>query len=157
MLERTTEAPPGQNLGVEQVNVNWNVNAGTILTVLLTSATVLLYVNTVGNKVDEMDRTGTQRYMSYDKSFADINAKLQAQSDLPYRVGQNEGSIKGMNDRLDRIADSFLGTAETIKVNVNTIGTKVELLSQKIDNLDVPRSSNRSELMPRNGLAASNP
>jgi len=59
---------------------------------------------------------------------------------LPYRVGQNEGAINAMNARMDRFADSFLGTAEMIKKDVNGLVTKFEVMSQKIDTLGEKRA-----------------
>lgn len=115
------------------MNVNWNINGATILAVIAMGMPGLIWTVTLGNKVDEMERFRASRTVQTDKNFADINAKLANQADLPYRVGQNEGAIKATNERIDRIADSFLGTAETIKTNVNKLSTQFELMSQKMD------------------------
>lgn len=149
MLERTeTYAPDGQALGVKQVNVNWNINLGTIFTVIVTSATVLIYVNTLANKVDEIERFRQSRVASSDKNFSEIQSKLAQVPELTYRVGQTEGAITAMNDRMNRFADSFLGTAESIKKDVNSLVTKFEVMSQKIDTLGERRADFKLQTFP---------
>jgi len=125
------------------MNVNWNINGATILTIIAMGLPGLIWTVTLGNKVDEMERFRNARMAQTDKNFADISATLSRQSDLPYRVGQNEGAIAALNERMNRMADSFVGTAESIKVNVNQLVTKFEVMSQKLDTLSTQR---RAEL-----------
>lgn len=117
------------------MNVNWNINGATILAIIAMGLPGIIWTVTLGNKVDEMERFRVARTLQTDKNFANINAKLEQQADLPYRVGQTEGSIRALNERVDRIADSFLGTAEAIKTDVNKLVTKFEVMSQKLDSL----------------------
>lgn len=138
----------GVNLKETEVNVNWNINAGTILTVLAMGTASLMYIASIDARVKQGEDYRVIRSNMTDKNFANVNAQLDAMKDLPYRIGQLEAQANAANARMDRIADSFLGSAESIKKDVNALTTKVEVMSQKIDNLDVPRTRKTSFTPP---------
>lgn len=91
---------------------------------------------------------------SVDKGFVDLSSSIKSLQDsmnklavestnLTYRMGQSEANLGAANARMDRFADSLLSTVESIKKDVNNLAVKVEVMSQKIDSLDVPRTSTR--------------
>lgn len=83
--------------------------------------------------LDENDRYKTTRSAQTDKNFADVNSALKNMSDLPYRMGAQEGKTQALNDRVDRLADAILGSQEAIRKDIAGLSTKVEVLGSKID------------------------
>ncbi|MNL53946.1 hypothetical protein D3C87_1772350 [compost metagenome] len=55
-------------------------------------------------------------------------------------MGQGEARATEADKRIDRIADTVLSAVDSIKRDINALNTRVELMTQKIDNLDVPRT-----------------
>ena len=102
-------------------------------------------------RVDAADQFRVARSSTTDKNFADINAKLEQVGNLPYRMGAAEEAIKQTNARFDRFSELILGSIDALRKDVNAgndqlrkemnqIGTKVEVLSSKIDTIsDRPR------------------
>lgn len=84
-------------------------------------------------QLDETDRYRNTRSAQTDKNFADVNAALKSMSDLPYRMGAQEGKTQALNDRVDRLADAILGSQEAIRKDIAGLSTKVEVLGSKID------------------------
>lgn len=54
---------------------------------------------------------------------------------MPYRVNVLEQQATAINIRIDRFTELISNTMELIRKDVNTLGTKVEVLSEKIDNM----------------------
>lgn len=128
--------------------VNWlNVNMPTILTVLTVGAGTVTYINKLEARISASEDYRVMRSAQTDKAFADVGAQLHLMQDLPYRMGQVESNVGNSNTRIDRIADSVLSSVEGLKKDVGTlstqtqlIGQKQDILSSKVDSLDVPRS-----------------
>lgn len=109
----------------------------------------VLFINSWMNDVDaslvEMEKYRVSRSTETDKNFANVNAKLDALSDIPLRTTQNEEAIKNANVRIDRLAESIVNSMDMLRKEVYTMSTKVEVLSQKIDSI-TPQRSNRAQV-----------
>lgn len=135
--------------------VKWDINLGTIVTIVIVVTSGMLWVNTQITKLDERVQNGEEfraaRSASTDKIFVDLSSsikslqesmsKLAAESaNLTYRMGQSEANNGSSIVRMDRMADALQGSVESVKENVNNLAVKVEVMNQKIDSLDVPRT-----------------
>lgn len=149
--------------------VKWDLNLGTIVSIIVVVTSGMLWVNTKITTLDERVQSSenfrASRTASTDKLFVDLTSsiksiqdsmnKLSAESaNLTYRMGQSESNTGAANVRMDRMADALQGSVEAIQQDVNRLSVKVEVMNQKIDSLDVPRTQppRRTELMlPWNG------
>lgn len=143
--------------------VKWDINLGTIVSIVIVVTSGMLWVNTKITSLDERVQTSenfrASRTAATDKIFVDLSAsikslqesmnKLSAESaNLTYRMGQTESNNGAANVRMDRMADALQGSIESIQRDVNGLAVKVEVMNQKIDSLDVPRTqTRRTELM----------
>lgn len=121
------------------VRVNWfNVNVPTILTVLGVGWGVATYVADM-----------QQRISGVENSVGDTQTSLDNLVSIPYRMTNVEGQIVQTNARLDRLIENLTGSVEALRKDVNTVGTKVEVLTSKIDNLSPTDKTNfRARLIP---------
>lgn len=144
--------------------VKWDINLGTIVSIVIVVTSGMLWVNTkittLDEKVQSSENFRAARTASTDKIFVELSSsikslqesmnKLAAESaNLTYRMGQSESNNGAANVRMDRMADALQGSIESIQRDVNGLSVKVEVMNQKIDSLDVPRTVNpprRTEL-----------
>lgn len=134
------------------MTMNWfNVNMPTIIAVAGAAIGIITYVNHLDARIEQVELSRSMRSGQMDKTFADISAQLSALNNLPYRMGQVEANVGNSNQRMDRIAESVLGSVEGIKKDVAELSTQVRLVNQKqdilsgkVDSLDVPRQRRMS-------------
>lgn len=138
--------------------VKWDINLGTITTLGIALATVGIWVNTqltsLEERVNSTENFRASRTAQTDKNFVDLGILVKSTQEgvfklssdvnnLTYRMGQNETRLTNADERMDRIADSVLKSVDTIRKDVGALSTKVEVMNQKIDSLDVPRTQQR--------------
>lgn len=149
--------------GSDPMAVKWDINLGTIVTIVIVVTSGMLWVNTQITKLDERvqntEEFRAQRTAATDKIFVDLGSSIKSLQDsmnklaaesanLTYRMGQSEANNGSSIVRMDRMADALQGSVESVKQNVNNLAVKVEVMNQKIDSLDVPRTpQNRRSLM----------
>lgn len=120
--------------------INWTqVNIPTILAVLGVGWGVANYVSKIDNRLGNVEEYRVSRGVQTDKNFADVNRRLDGLAstyqDLPIRVNIVEKSIDNVEKRQDRLSELILDSVEGIRKDVNTVGTKVEVLSSKVDDI----------------------
>lgn len=135
--------------------VKWDINLGTVTTLAIVLSTVGLWVNTqltsLEERVNNTEQFRASRTAQTDKNFVDLGVLVKSTQDavfkqssevnnLTYRMGQNEERLTNADKRMDRIADSVLQSVDAIRKDVGALSTKVEVMNQKIDSLDVPRT-----------------
>jgi predicted nucleic acid-binding Zn-ribbon protein len=144
--------------------VRWDINLGTVTTIVAALAGAGIWVNTqiteMQTKITNSENFRVARTAQTDQNFVELRSTAQATQEvqtkqaaqvenLLYRMGQLEANMSAANSRMDRIADSVLGAVDSLKKDVNGINTQVQLLGQKVDALDVPRTpQKRTGLMP---------
>lgn len=125
-----------------KLNVNWlNFNVPTILAVLGAGWGVASYVNGMEARLEKVEDYRVTRSAVTDRKFDDIQRALDPLANMPYRVGVLEQGQIATNQRIDRFMEVITNGMEAIRKDVNTLGTKVEVLSNKIDNLSPPRKA----------------
>lgn len=130
-----------------RLNVNWfNVNIPTIIAVLGVGWAIASYVSDMKGRITEIENYRVQRSAQTDKAFASIEATLENLANTPFRMTNVEAQIASTNARLDRLVESLSGSVEMLRKDVNSVGTKVEVLSSKIDGWSPQDSSKRTEL-----------
>lgn len=135
--------------------VKWDLNLGTLIPIGLALFSGAIYLNTqltsLEARLNQSENFRAQRTAQTDNNFVnltsavralqtDIGKQVGATDNLNYRMGQSEASLKAANDRIDRIADSVLSSVDSIKRDISGLTTKFEVMNQKIDSLDVPRT-----------------
>lgn len=111
-----------------RLNVNWlNFNMPTIAAVVALGA---LFWSTA-QKVGEMQA----KIEAADKKFYEIQQEMTPLGNIPYRTNILEQQATAINLRIDRFTEIITNTMELIRKDVNSLGTKVEVLSEKIDNI----------------------
>lgn len=142
----------------EKMAVRWDLNMGTVITVVMALAGGAFWTNTKITSLEERVRQGedyrVSRTTSTDKSFVELTTavrsleaalnKISSEStNLNYRMGQNEANLNAVNSRVDRTGESMISSVESLKKDLTSLSIKVEVMTQKIDSLDVPRSPTR--------------
>jgi len=155
---RDTQRPVTPDERNFQVAVKWDINMGTVVTITIALATVGIWVNTqitsLGERVANSENFRQMRTAQTDKNFVDLGIIVKSTQEsvlkqgaevtnLTYRMGQNETRLTEADKRMDRIADSILGSVGSLKDDVARLSTKFEVMNQKIDSLDVPRTKVR--------------
>lgn len=150
--EVNTEGQNGRNAGV---SVKWDINLGTLIPIGLALFSGAIYINTqltsLEARLTQSESFRAQRTAQTDSNFVQLTSAVRSmQNDsarqsadignLTYRMGQGEARQQESDKRIDRIAESVLSAVDSIKRDINTLNTRVELMTQKIDNLDVPRT-----------------
>ena len=105
---------------------------------------------TMKAQLAESERYRAARSQQTDANFANINASLQRMSDLPFRMGAQEGKTQAVNDRVDRLADTILASQEAIRKDISALSTKVEVVDSKVTTLaDRPKPGSPELSRPR--------
>lgn len=134
---------------------SWTINLGTIVAIIVACIGGLYKFASLEGRVENMDDRGKGRISLTDKNFADINARLESIQDIPFRMGAQEAGLKNANERMDRLSEALLTGQETlrkdfnnavdsIRKDVNAVGTKVEVLGTKLEaNSNINKSAFR--------------
>lgn len=118
------------------IHINWlRFNVPSLFSIVGAAVAVVVYVNTLDNRVAKMEDYRTTRTMIVDNRFNDIQTSLQPLVNLPYRVNVLEQQNIATNARIDRFSEAISTTMELIRKDVNGLSTKVEVLGTKIDNI----------------------
>jgi hypothetical protein len=135
--------------------VKWDLNLGTIVGLLPFFLGGAFYVNTqltsLEARLNQSEQFRASRTAQTDANFVQLTSAVRSMQDtsakqnadignLTYRMGQGEARQQESDKRMDRIADSVPGAVDSIKRDINGLNTRVELMTQKIDSLDVPRT-----------------
>lgn len=135
--------------------VKWDFNLGTLIPVGLALFSGAIYINTQLTSLEALltqsESFRAQRTAQTDANFVQLTSAVRAMQDnsakqnadignLTYRMGQGEARQQEADKRMDRITDSVLSAVDSIKRDINALNTRIELMTQKIDNLDVPRT-----------------
>lgn len=138
-----------------EMAVKWDFNLGTLIPVGLALFSGAIYINTqltsLEARLTQSESFRAQRTAQTDANFVQLTSAVRAMQDnsakqnadignLTYRMGQGEARQQEADKRMDRIADSVLSAVDSIKRDINALNTRIELMTQKIDNLDVPRT-----------------
>lgn len=123
-----------------EVDVRWfQFNMPSIVAMLVavlgTGWAVASYIATLEARVEKIEEYRVTRSAITDGKFADIQATLGTLNNMPYRVNILEQQATAINIRIDRFTEVISNTMELIRKDVATLGTKVEVMSNKIDNL----------------------
>ena len=133
MADQQPEGDPVQN---STVLINWRTfNVPSLITVVVTAVGMVTYVNSLDARLAKVEDNGISRAGITDKKFDEIQLSLAALNNMPYRVGILEQQATAINIRIDRFTETITNTMELIRKDVGSLGTKVEVMSNKIDNL----------------------
>ncbi len=125
-----------------EVSINWyRFNIPSLITVVVTAIGMVTYVNSLDARVAKLEDNSVSRAIVADKKFDDIQLSLATLNNMPYRVGILEQQATAINLRIDRFTEVISSTMELIRKDVATLGTKVEVMSSKIDNLSVEKKA----------------
>lgn len=122
--------------------INWTqVNVPTIVTVLGVAYGIVTYFNDLDGRLENTEKNVVEMK-------SDIASTKTSFQDIPYRVGNLEKGQEEAGKRVDRLADIVLSGNEALRKEVNTLGTKIEVLSSKMEDafpkrrsaLDIPSS-----------------
>lgn len=126
------------------VHINWRTfNIPSLITVLGAAIAVVTYVNGLDARLAKVEENSVSRSEVSDRKFDDIQLALGTLNNTPYRVGILEQQATAINIRIDRFTEVISNTMELIRKDVGALGTKVEVMSNKIDSLSADK---RAEL-----------
>lgn len=130
------DQPEGDPVQNSTVLINWRTfNIPSLITVVVTAIGMVTYVNSLDARVAKLEDNGATRATVADKKFDEIQQGLNTLNNMPYRVGILEQQATAINIRIDRFTEVITNTMELIRKDVGALGTKVEVMSNKIDNL----------------------
>lgn len=119
-----------------EVSINWyRFNIPSLVTVIVTAIGMVTYVNNLDARLAKVEEYRVTRSAVTDKKFDDIQTALAPLTNMPYRVGILEQQATAINVRIDRFTEILSNTLELIRKDVNGLSTKIEVLSNKVDNL----------------------
>jgi len=126
--------------------INWTtVNIPTIITVAATAVGMVTYFNSLDSRLTTIEQSSVSTQAQITQKFEEVNNKIeqQAQSleNIPYRVGVIERGLEEANRRTDRLSDVILSNMDGLRKDINTLGTKVEVMSSKIDDITPERKA----------------
>lgn len=112
------------------LQINWGTfNIPTIFAV----ASVLWY--TAGkqerqdSRLDAIEISRVQRSTEINKVLEALQMKIQPVDNITYRVTVLEQGVADVNRRIDRVGDSM----QSIRNDIGTVSTQVQLVNQKLD------------------------
>lgn len=116
--------------------INWTqFNVPTIIAVLGVGWGVANYISKIDSRVENIEKVVPQSEQGFKSLNTRIDLLANTYQDIPYRVGATEKSIEAMSIRQDRFSDLLLGSVDAIRKDVNSLGTKVEVMSSKLDDM----------------------
>lgn len=126
--------------------INWTqVNVPTILAVLGVGWGVANYISRIDNRVENNDTSLTEL-------SAQIDMMSKNHQDIPYRVMTVEKGLDAVGRQQDRLSELILTSVEGIRKDVSAVGTKVEVLSSKMDDV-IPQ---RKTMLEHRGVPVAN-
>lgn len=137
---------------------NWfRVNVPTILAIgglvwytAVTKANIESSINAIEQSRVERSKEADRKFTNIDNTLAQVSARVEPLNNVTYRIGVVETQIIETNKRLDRFAETIVNSIDLIRRDVNTMSTRVEVLSQKIDSITpVQRTSAEGEAFNR--------
>ena len=133
-----------QNLAVQ---VNWRTfNIPNLLAIGGAAVAVVTYVNSLDARLAKVEENSLTRSTITDKKFDEIQKSLDPLNNMPYRVGILEQQATAINLRIDRFTETISNTMELIRKDVGNLGTKIEVLSTKVDNIAPPKKADSGTL-----------
>lgn len=120
--------------------INWTqFNVPTIIAVLGVGWGVANYISKIDSRVQAGEDYRISRSKQTDDNFKLLNTRIdvlaQTYQDIPYRVGSTEKGIEALTLRQDRLSDLLLGNVDALRKDVNSLGTKFEVMSSKLDDV----------------------
>lgn len=76
-----------------------------------------------------IEKARVEARTAYESTIRELSNAISIVPNLQYRVTVIEQSIAGINARLDRQSDAIVG----VRDDIAEVGTKIEVLSQKLD------------------------
>lgn len=129
------------------IHINWlTVNVPQLVTLIVATVGLATYVNSLDNRVGDLEDTTTARSVLTDKSLDQVQTAIAPLNNMPYRVGILEDQQLATNLRIDRFTEIITNTMELIRKDVNTLATKVEVLGTKIDALGPDKAAMRRRM-----------
>lgn len=138
--------------------VNWTqVNVPTVLAVAAAAWGILSYVTDMKSELRRMEEFRVQRSQQTDTNFANVNKSIaelsgrfdayrDSSKDLPFRVTSLERGLDETNKRVDRLSELLLNGIDALRKDINLVGTKVEVLSSKVDSAFPQRKASLERL-----------
>lgn len=137
-----------EDLTMQKPRMFFDINFGTLLPLLVAG---FLGYSALQVQVNRMDERGLSRIAGADRFQMETKAKLDSLADLPSRMGAVESAQRAINDRLDRITDAITtgqdqlrrdlaAAVEPLRLEVQKVGTKVEVLSDRLGTRSQPTS-----------------
>lgn len=126
-----------------------NVNLTSLMALGGLIYAVISGVAGIQNEITTLKQDRDERSKVIDATFADIKGELSGiskrfqENNVPYRLQELERRQQQQEQRLDRQMDSFDNKLEVIRRDVNSVGTQVQVLGQKIDSLN-PQAPRRT-------------
>lgn len=118
------------------VMINWRTfNVPNLMAIVGAAIAIVTYVNSLDNRVAKVEDNGASRAVTADKKFDEIQMSLATLNNMPYRVGILEQQATAINLRIDRFTETITNTMELIRKDVGGLGTKIEVLSSKVENI----------------------
>lgn len=132
--------------------INWTqVNIPTIITVGVTAIGMVTYFNGLDSRLSTIESNGETAKVQLAQQFEAVNNKIEQQAqaleNIPYRVGVVERGLEEANRRVDRLSDVIVNNMEGLRKDINTLGTKVEVMSSKLDDMAPTRRASAAERM----------
>ncbi len=118
------------------VQINWRTfNIPNLMAIAGAVVTVVTYVNSLDARLAKVEDNSVSRGVIADKKFDEIQLSLSTLNNMPYRVNILEQQATAINLRIDRFTETISSTMELIRKDVGSLGTKIEVLSTKVDNI----------------------
>lgn len=81
----------------------------------------------------DRDRTTSERRVQVEARFSAIDAKIAPLDAMLYRLGKQESETAGTNARVDRVSGAFQDQFDSVRKDLNSVGTKLEVLTGVIN------------------------
>lgn len=118
------------------MTINWTqFNVPTILAVLGVGWGVANYISKIDSRVENIEKTGVQSEQSFKNLNARIDLLANTYQDIPYRVGALEKGLMNVDEQQSRLSELLINSVDGIRVQINGLGTKVEVMSSKMDDI----------------------
>jgi hypothetical protein len=130
----------GEAMQIQKPTLRYDLNLGTVTTIILACIAGLYYISRLEGKQNEqaLSVNGLER------SMLQMETRFEALADNPIRIKALEEAQKSTNARLDRLADTILSgqenmrrdfnaAVEILRKDINTVGTKVEVIGSKMN------------------------
>lgn len=137
-----------EELSMQKPRMFFDINFGTLLPMLVAG---FLGYSALQVQVNRMDERSLSRIAGADRFQMETKAKLDSLADVPSRMGAVEASQRALNERLDKMTDAITtgqdqlrrdlaAAVEPLRLEVQKVGTKVEVLSDRIGSRPQPTS-----------------